>query len=405
MTIIDLKTHPFLCQLSDKTLEGDTYVHRTIDFLAGHGLHAVANFSPLCGQIPRRFQNKKVFLPRSIPLYGLRSAHLQRQSSRYRSVSSFSKQKALPYGHSWQCVQINSCRSQRKTRLAYICRIGSNSDCHSQKALQYRNLSGRIRGNCLRTRFNNHRSLPLSVSLGFFSKNEKCHQASYIAGFKREHSNIHPYFRWQAPRCKCTRYHALGGRSLLHYGSRLSGLQTTFFVQQNNDIFCNSSKIEHKIQKTLFTSRGQIHRVNLRPNNCLNGHKKQKTISRKTPAHQVQRSKDAENPCLSYKQFHFAAIDHCETVQKSLAGRIVFQMDQTTPQNQKVFRHIRECSKISDLDCSLSLCTRGNFEKEITTPRKPLHNFTDFKCDHIRKRFDLSANYRAGLHNRSASHL
>jgi len=136
----------------------------------------------------------------------------------------------------------------------------------------------------------------------------------------------------------------------------------------------------------------------------LTGVKKQKRISRQTPAHQVQRSKDAENPCFSNKQFHFASIDHCETIQKSLAGRIVFQMDQTTPQNQKVFRHICECSKISDLDCSLGLRARGNLEKEITTPRKSLHNFTDFKCNHIRKSFDLSANYRAGPHNRSTFH-
>ena len=401
MSIIDLKTYPFLCQLSSKTLEGGTYVHRTIDFLAGYGLHAVANFSPLCGQIPGRFQNKKVLLSRSIPLYGLCPAHLQRQSSRHRSMSSFSKQKALPYGYSWQCVQINSSRSQRETGLAYICRTGSNSYYHSQKALQHRNLSRRIRGNCLRTRFNNHRSLPLSVSLGILSKNQKCNQASYIAGFKREHSNFHPYFRWQAPRCKRPRYYALGNRSLLHYGSRLSRLQTTFRVQPNNNILCNSSKIQYQIQKTLFTSRGQIYRLNLRPNNCLNWYQKQKRISRQTPAHQIQRSKDAENSCLSNEQFHFTAIGHCQTIQKSLAGRIVFQMDQTASQDQKVFRHICERGKIPDLDCSLSLCARGNLEKEITSPRKPLHNFTDFKCNYIRKKLNLSANYRERQHARS----
>lgn len=288
--------------------------------------------------------------------------------------------------------------------LAYICRTGSNTYYHSQKALKYGSLSGRFRGNCLRTRFNNHRSLPLSISLGIFPKNEKCHQAPYITRSKREYSNIYSYFRRQASRCKCSRYHAIGSRSLLHYGSRPFGLQTTFFVQQNNNILCNSSKIQYEIQKTLFPSRRQIYRLDLRPNNCLNRYQKQKRISRQTPAYQVQRSKDVENPCLPYKQFHFATTGHCETVQKSLAGRIIFQMDQATPQNKKVFRYIRECSKISNLDCSLSLCARGNLEKEITTPRKPLHNFTDFKCNHIRKRFDISTNYRSRLYDRSTSH-
>ncbi len=324
MTIIDLKIHPFLWQLSGKTLEGGgAYVHRTIDFLAGYGLHAVTNFSPLCDKRPRRFQNKEVFLSRSIPLYGLRSTHLQRQFARWRSVSSFSKQKALPHGHSWQCVQINSCRSQRKTGLTYICRTGSNSYCHSQKALQHRNLFGRIRGNCLRTRFNNNRSLLFNVSLGILPKNEKCDQASYTAGFKREHSNIHLYFKWQASRCKCSRHHAFGSWCLLHYGSRLSGLQTTFSVQQNNDILRNSSKIQHTTQETLFTSRGKIHRLDPRPNNCLTGVKSKRNIPTK-PAYQVQRSKNVKNPCFSYKQFHFATTGHCETVHKSLAGRILF---------------------------------------------------------------------------------
>ena len=398
MSIIDLKTYPFLCQLSGKTLEGGTHVHRTTGFLASYGLHAVANFSQLRTQISGRFQNKKVLLPRSIPLHGFCSVHLQGKSSRYRSVSSFSKQKTLPYGHSWQCVQVNSCRSQRKTGLAHICRTGSKPYCHSQKALQHRNVFGRITGNCLRTRFNNHRSLPISVSLGILPKNKECHQASYIAGFKREHSNIYPYFRWQAPRCKCSRYHAFGSRSLLYYGSRLSGLQATFFIQPNNNILCNSSKIKYQIQKTLFTSGRQIYWLDLRPNNCLNWHQKQKRLSRQTPENQVQRSKDSENSSLSYKQFHFAAVNHCETIQKSLAGRIVFQMDQTASQNQKVFWNIGERGKNSDLDCSLSLCASGNLEKEATAPRKPLHNFTNFKCNHIRKRLDLSANYREGLH-------
>jgi len=57
--------------------------------------------------------------------------------------------------------------------------------------------------------------------------------------------------------------------------------------------------------------------------------------------------------------------NHCKTIQKSLAGRAVFQMDQTTSQNQKILRHICERSKISDMDCRLSLCACGNFEKKL----------------------------------------
>lgn len=86
------------------------------------------------------------------------------------------------------------------------------------------------------------------------------------------------------------------------------------------------------------------------------------------------RSKDAQKSCLSNEQFHFIATGHCQIIRKSLGSRIVFQMDQTVAKNQKVFRYICERGKISNLDCRLSLCARGNLEKEITSTRKPLHN-------------------------------
>ena len=91
MIVIDLKTYPFLCQFSGKTLEGGTHVYRTTSFLPDNGLYAVANFSLLCSQISWRLQYKKVLLSRSIFLHGLCPTHLSGKSSRYRSVSSVSK--------------------------------------------------------------------------------------------------------------------------------------------------------------------------------------------------------------------------------------------------------------------------------------------------------------------------
>lgn len=121
MSIIDLNTYSSLCQLSGKTLEGTVLMYtgrlifsQVIDFMP------LLIFSPLCGEIPGRFQNKKILMSRSIPLYGLCPAHLPGQSSRYRCMSSFSKQKTLQYGCSWQSVQINASRSQRETGGGYM---------------------------------------------------------------------------------------------------------------------------------------------------------------------------------------------------------------------------------------------------------------------------------------------
>ena len=264
MIIIDLKIYPFLCQFSGKTLEGSTHVHWTTDFLADYELHAAADFSPVRSQIPRQFQYKKVFLPRPIFMHGLRSTHLPGKSSRYRSVSSFSKQKALSYGHSWQCGQIHSCRGQRKSRLAYLCGIGSKSYCHSQKALQYRNLSWGFDGNCLRSGFNNNRPLPISVSLGFFPQNEKRYQASHVTAFERKYSHVYPYFRWQTSRCQCPRYPALGGWSFLHYGSRISGLQTTGLICDQTIVLTGVKSKKEYPEK--------LRRIKFKPPNTLKTH-------------------------------------------------------------------------------------------------------------------------------------
>lgn len=120
MFIITLKSYQFLCRLNCKIFEGNTHVYRMINSLKGYGLRTITNFLPLRDQIPCRIQNKIVLWTRIIPMHS----------------------------YSWQNGPLNSCVSQRKPEVTYLCRVGSKSLNSMSKYIQYRDLMGRTRGNC-----------------------------------------------------------------------------------------------------------------------------------------------------------------------------------------------------------------------------------------------------------------
>ena len=57
-----------------------------------------------------------------------------------------------------------------------------------------------------------------------------------------------------------------------------------------------------------------------------------------------------------------------------MAGGAVFQMDQTTPENQSLLGHFRECCQTSDLDRHLDLRTRGHHQKTPQPHNRPLYH-------------------------------
>ena len=65
-------------------------------------------------------------------------------------------------------------------------------------------------------------------------------------------------------------------------------------------------------------------------------------LSREATSHSLLRCANAETTGLSHQQLQLATTDYCRTVSQSLAGRIVLQMDQTTPAHQEFLRHFRE---------------------------------------------------------------
>ena len=101
----------------------------------------------------------------------------------------------------------------------------------------------------------------------------------------------------------------------------------------------------------------------MRPNNFTNRFLILQGVSRKTQTHQISRCGNQQNAGFSDKQFFITGIDHYPVIQKPLEGGTILQMDQTTPSNQIVLRHHRECRQNSGLDRGFSLRARSYYQK------------------------------------------
>ncbi len=138
----------------------------------------------------------------------------------------------------------------------------------------------------------------------------------------------------------------------------------------------------------------QIHGTDLRSDHHVDWLLYRSTLSGKTSTDKIYRSKDLQTIRLSNQQFFTASIDHHRALSLPLAGRTVFQMDQTTPAHQIIFRHIRERCEDTGLDRRIRLCS-GRYHQEATQSQGQfVFNSTNFKPDCFRNNANKSTTYR-----------
>ena len=335
MIIIDLKSYPFLCQFSGKTLEGDTHVPRTTDFLADYGLHAVADFSPVRSQIPRRFQYKKKFSCLDQFLCMAFAQLTYHESFRDIEVCLRSQSKKLYH----MGIRGNVARST-------LAEANENRDWHIYSELE-QNIIATARKLYSTETFVG--DLSETVYALDSTTIDLCLSVFPWASFRKTKSAIK-----------------------LHTLLDLRGNIPTF----------------------MHISDGKLHDVNVLDILPLEAGAfyimdrgyldfKRLFAFNKTTTFFVTRAKTN----TKFRRLYSQPVD--KSTGLICDQTIVLTGVKSKKEYPEKLRHICERGKISDMDCRLRLCACGDFEKEITPPRKPLHNSTDFKCDHIRKRLDL----------------
>ena len=396
MPVTDLKScsifygHPVLYLAQG----GSSHVYRQTHFLAGHRSHANAYIPSMCATVQRQLSCKTFHLSRSVFLHGICPTHISGKSPRYRGVSSCPTKQTIPYGHSDKNFTQHAGRSQRKTRLAYLCRFCPIAYLHSSTIIHQRRFWSRTRSNRICPRFHHHRPQLVSIPMGSFSPSKSSNKTSYAIRPTRQYSHIHPYQRRQVARCQRPRRINTRTWQLLHHGSRLSGFFQAVFNESMVSLFRHQGQVKLPVPQTVFSSYRQENGPEMRSNNLTDRFLSLQGLSRKNQTHQISRCGNQQNASFSDKQLFITGINHYPAIQKPLEGRTVLQMDQATPANQIIFRHHRECRQNPGLDRSLSLRARSYYKKTAQSGHKPLHNSTNLERYHFRKNTVISTSYK-----------
>ena len=365
--------------------KGTANEYRANRFFSNHGPTASLGFPQMCQTISRRPQNTKILLYGPISLYGIRSINLPRELARHRSMPARQSAKTSSYGHSIRHLTKHISRCQRESRLANLRRLRSNPYIHCQRSLCQGRLRRQSASRSVRSRLNNYRFMPVSISMGTFSQNQRCHQTSYITQSKRPYSRVYPYFRRKTARCQCPRHSNCSARILLSDGSRLCGFCPSLYDAAGIRFFRNTLQTQFPIQETLLSSRGQIHRSAVRSDYHNNRSRYSQRLSESSSTNTLLRYRYKQKPNFYYQQLRPASTDYCDAIQSQMAGGTILQMDQATPANQKFLWDICQRRKDAGLDSRLRLFTCGDPQKKARPRPEPLHNSTVFKCVDFRE--------------------
>lgn len=339
------------------------YVHRQTHFFSGDGLFPKTHLQAMCKPLPWESENQKLYVSRSIPMHGICSTDIQREFAGHRSLPKGTAQQALSHGHPRGHSPQHSCECQQNSRLANICRSCSIVDYYCSRSLYQRGSWPRSRQHSLRTRRINHRSVFVSISVGYFSANESSGQITYSIGSARQHTNFYPYNRWQSTRRQRSRYPYSRTRRLLHNGSRVCRLQSPLHNAQHGSVLPDSCKIQYPVQTALLTQNRHFDRCDMRPNNTADRDKNFCGLPSSIASSKIPRYSNRKNFQFFNQQFYNPSSNSSRSVQTALAGRIIFQMDKTASPNQVILRNIGECGQITNLDRCVRLCAHRDHKK------------------------------------------
>ena len=183
---------------------------------------------------------------------GFCTIDLPRKPSRYRSLLAGQPDEALQHGLSYADQAFDTGRCQRSARLAHLERLGNVVDSACTQTVLQRQLRRRSHQYGLRTGCDDHRPVPIAVSVGAVSHQQGGGQTAHLAGFARQYSGFHSHYGWKNPRDQCAGYPALRGRGLLRDGSGVSGFQSFVHAASVGCVFRNSRQTWHECAQSVF---------------------------------------------------------------------------------------------------------------------------------------------------------
>lgn len=247
---------------------------------------------------------------------------------------------ALPGAH-W--------RMPREPRLAHLPGFRPQLDPDGPQALCRGQLRLGIGTYSLCARFDHHRPVPGTVSVGALSQTQRCSQAPYVTRFAGQHSGFYPYLRRQAPRCQHSRPDCFRGWQLLRHGPGLYRLRPAPCPAHVPSFLCHARQSQPTIPANPFAPSRQGNRPTLRPNHQADWDGGQPGLSDPVATGEVLRCQERQIAGLSYQQLRSSSPDYRRALSLPLAGGAVLQscpeqgrrMDQAASADQGVFWNFR----------------------------------------------------------------
>ena len=149
-----------------------------------------------------------------------------------------------------------SGRCQRVARLAHLCRLRAAPDRSGQSAVCQRGLGAGIVEHGLCAGFDDHRPVPVGVSVGALSHHQGRGEDAHAARSARQHSELHPRLRRQAARRACPRPAGAGARRHLRHGSRLRRFRAPSRSASGRRLLRHADQVEHGLPSRLFGEDG-----------------------------------------------------------------------------------------------------------------------------------------------------
>src|SRR5210317_1711114 len=109
-------------------------------------------------------------------------------------------------------------------------------------------------------------------------------------------------------------------------------------------LLCNQSQIKLSVSQDLLPSNRQRYRSKVRPNNSAHRAPYIQRLPREAPTHQILRCGNQQDISFSDQQFYLAGAYRCTVIQMPLAGRTIFQVDQTKSPYQILLWNNGQCS-------------------------------------------------------------
>ena len=157
------------------------------------------------GALCWRAQGQELLVSRSVSVHGVRAVDLSREPARYRGEPAGAISQALSSGDSRQRGAQHACQRQCDARLAYLREFRRAVDWYRARLVCRRALRRGSGRDGLCSRCDDHRSVPVGVSVGAISFDQSRRQTAHAARSARQYSQLYSHLRRQDARCQCAR--------------------------------------------------------------------------------------------------------------------------------------------------------------------------------------------------------